>query len=118
MKRSFATRHCIPLVPLCQPIPVEVIDGSCIAPMIHETTLLDFIINDIRFQSKLFILEEAQHDIVLGMSFLRQVNPLIDWESSRMRSRFVSVDQATQTDGMAGPLSSVGARRSALFVFP
>jgi len=86
---SLVSDHRFPVRTLPQPLHLRLFDGSFSAdPIVYEVTL------PIRFDHShtipiTFLVTPLDPDItaVLGISWLRQLNPLIDWASSRIHFR-------------------------------
>ncbi|KAI3638678.1 hypothetical protein MIR68_003176 [Amoeboaphelidium protococcarum] len=70
----------IPVVQLKQSITVKFADGNedhC-TKIIHQTTPLQLHIGE-HIETITFLVTQLSQDIILGMSWLKQHNPLIDW---------------------------------------
>ena len=86
LNSSLVSDHQLPVRTLPQPLRLCLFDGSFSAdPIVYEVTL------PIRFDHThtipiTFLVTPLDPDItaVLGISWLRQLNPLIDWASSRI----------------------------------
>jgi hypothetical protein len=85
--RKFAYDHRIPLAPLTNPIQLSVINGQRLRPVTHQTHRLEISVADIGFSAQLFLIDSPTYPIVLGMAFLRQANPFIDWETLTIHAR-------------------------------
>jgi hypothetical protein len=87
MDKSFARKHNLKCIPLRKPISLKLIDGSIPKSGIitHTTTL------EIKFPSgeiqklQLFLTKlDSSCQVVLGLSWLKHYNPVIDWRNGRI----------------------------------
>ena len=85
--RQFARIHRIPVESLISSIPLTVIDGRQLRSVTHQTRLLHVSIADIQFRAKFFLIDSPVYPIVLGMAFLKQANPFIDWQTLTIAAR-------------------------------
>lgn len=76
---SFVSLHHIPTVTLPQYQLIRLADDST-----HKTNLivdnLTLFIHSIPIQTSFLLFPDLSYDIILGMSFLKQYNPIIDWQ--------------------------------------
>ena len=81
MDAAFAYSQKIPLVRLLKPIPVEAIDGRLLSSgaVIEETTPLVLQIGEHRESLTFYLITSPRHPIILGLSWLRMHNPIVDW---------------------------------------
>ncbi|KAE8236265.1 hypothetical protein A4X06_0g9606, partial [Tilletia controversa] len=82
---SFAHNHRIERSPLEQPIELNVIDGRPISSgPITSFTQFSFSIGPHRESSSLLVTNLSRYPIVLGIPWLRQHNPTIDWRRNTL----------------------------------
>lgn len=78
----------LPTKKLSTPIPVYNVDGSKNRlGVIIEATTVDLIINGNYARSRLLVTELGKHDVILGMTWLQEHNPVIDWQQGTLRLR-------------------------------
>ena len=80
----FAKQHKIPLLPLSHPLLVEAIDGRRLPAITQQTVPLHLNISGIESCTSLYVIERAHHPIIIGMTWLSELNPIIDWRSGAM----------------------------------
>jgi hypothetical protein len=84
--RSFAISHGVHLQLLDRPIPVEAIDGRLISQVKEFAciTVNSARIDASSFSGKFFVIDSPRYPIILGITWLRAVNPPINWRSHKV----------------------------------
>ncbi|THH07102.1 hypothetical protein EW145_g3602 [Phellinidium pouzarii] len=85
---KFVAKHCIPVRKLVKPIPVHNVDGT---PN-QNGTITHYTLRPLLFGNKLtmaFLLVTSlgKEDIILGLPWLKQRNPLINWKEGTISIR-------------------------------
>jgi hypothetical protein len=83
---SFAKQHQIELIPKIKPVPVTLADGlpSSKGNITHCTANLELRIDDHRESISFEVTSIPNYSIILGIPWLRQHNPNINWTRSRI----------------------------------
>jgi predicted aspartyl protease len=85
MDKFFAEQHDILSYDLPHPMLLEVIDGRRLAPIARKTALHHVWLGDIHFTTNVLFVDSPHIPILLGMSWLKQINPEIDWFRGKIR---------------------------------
>jgi hypothetical protein len=112
LDENFANRHKIRLVRKSKPIHVEVIDGRPLlsGSVTHETEPLEVEFKDHSSCVIFNIIKTPSSPVILGLSWLEQHNPSIDWKLRRMTfPKQYSKNQPYKRSKVGKPLF-VGAR--------
>src|SRR5260221_6061061 len=81
---AFACQHLLPRQPLADPILVQSIDGKPLSNgAVSSSVLANLCIQD-HCEYKLFSIIDMNCDLILGIDWLHQHNPSIDWESHQI----------------------------------
>ena len=81
MERSFVSRHHITIFPLLHPIDLFNIDGSPnAAGQITHYARLCLVVDNHEEWTDFLVTDLGGEDVILGLPWLRRVNPSIDWE--------------------------------------
>jgi transposase InsO family protein len=82
------------LSPLASCVSLQIADGSSIPAVTHETENLTLKIgNDVT--TIRFLIAELNHPIILGLPWLRQFNPKIDWKTKTLEFPLNTQDHST-----------------------
>ena len=83
--RNFATRNKVPLRSLKQPIKVYNVDGTRNKEgIIDHIAKTDIQISGHKTETELLATGLGKESVILGMPWLRKVNPIIDWSKGTM----------------------------------
>ena len=83
MDETFVRKHNFPVVRLSKPIPVEAIDGRMLSSSIVTKATVPLILQLGTHQEALsfYLITSPRHPIILGLSWLKANNPVIDWHN-------------------------------------
>ena len=83
MDETFVRKHNFPVVRLSKPIPVEAIDGRMLSSgAITEATVpLILQLGTHKEALSFYLITSPRHPIILGLSWLKENNPVIDWHN-------------------------------------
>jgi hypothetical protein len=112
LDENFASRHKIRLVQKSKPIHVEVIDGRPLlsGSVTHETEPIEVAFKDHSSRIIFNIIKTPSSPVILGLSWLEQHNPSIDWKLRRMTfPKEQSKSQPSRRPKVGKPLF-IGAR--------
>lgn len=85
LHQDFATKHKINLSPLSTPIIPWNVDGTLnIGGNITHYTYVDFLFDDWRIGTKILVTNMRKNNLILGLPWLKENNPCIDWKTGRM----------------------------------
>ena len=85
LHQDFATKHRINLLPLDTPIIPRNIDGTLnIGGKITHYVYVDILFDDWRIGTKLLVTNIGKNDLILGLPWLKENNPQIDWKTGKM----------------------------------
>ena len=107
MDLGFARKVGIPLEALPDPITVKALDGRILARITHCTIPLQLQVSGnhseiIRF----YVLPSPHSPIVLGLTWLKQHNPHIDWVSSSVASWSIYCHSHCLQSALGPPLAT------------
>ena len=71
----------------CPPIEVTVVDGRSLPSAIRRQVTLDFEVNNEKYHETFYIAPIGVHAMILGMPWLTNVNPDIDWRARTAKPR-------------------------------
>lgn len=79
-------RQCeLPLQPLPNPITARALNGSFLAEVTHHTVrVMVMLSGNHSEQIRLYVMPAPQTPLVLGLPWLRQHNPLINWATNKI----------------------------------
>mgnify|MGYP000420915753 CR=1 FL=1 len=83
MDQRFVCKHKFPVVQLSKPIPVEAIDGRMLSSgAVTEATIpLILQLGDHQEAVTFYVITSPRHPVILGLSWLKAQNPLVDWRN-------------------------------------
>lgn len=109
--KAHCDQHGLTLIPKSDPVPLFVIDGRPIASgfITHSVLLPAKILGDTFSTLEFEVTSLGSYPFVLGMPWLRKVNPRIDWEAGTLSSRTLqsSCDELEQGFLQAFPMLPV-----------
>ena len=83
--KTFPPNHRIDLLPLDTPIIPQNVDGILnIGGKITHYVYVDILFDDWRIGTKLLVTNIGKNDLILGLPWLKENNPRIDWKTGRM----------------------------------
>jgi hypothetical protein len=86
MNRNFAERHQLEQTPLKNLINARKVDGTLNKlGTISHSTQMDLLINGKQFKTTFLITGLGKESIILGLPWLHEVNPVIDWKEGMLR---------------------------------
>lgn len=86
LNRNFAKKHKLPLITLPSPLRFTNVDGTAnTAGPVTQKFVGHFRINSHEFPTELYVADCGRDDIILGMPWLIQYNPHIDWVQGKVR---------------------------------
>jgi len=112
LDENFANRHKIRLVRKSKPIHVEVIDGRPLlsSSVTHKTEPIEVAFKDHSSRIIFNIIKTPSNTVILGLSWLEQYNPSIDWKLRTMTFlKKQSKSQSNRRPKVGKPLF-IGAR--------
>jgi hypothetical protein len=88
MDHSFAQRHNLPLYKLPRKIIMQNVDGmkNSQGKVTHET-FLDLTVNVEQKQTRFYVTGLGKDTLILGLPWLRENNPIVNWAEGTIRSR-------------------------------
>ena len=83
MDERFVRKHKFPVVRLSKPIPVEAIDGRMLSSgaVTEATVPLILQLGDHQEALMFYVITSPRHPVILGLSWLKAQNPLVDWRN-------------------------------------
>ena len=85
LHEKFVKKHQIDLHPLDQPVfPRNVDETLNAAGKMTHYALVDIVFDDRKLRTKLLVTNIGGNDLILGMPWLKECNPTIDWKTGRM----------------------------------
>ena len=85
MNRTFVEKHHIPLIPLSRHIVPRNVDGTTNeSGKITHCTWAHIVFDDQQLLTRFLITNTGKHDVLLGLPWLKEHNPNIDWKSGRI----------------------------------
>ena len=86
LDEEFAKRQKIPLVQKSKPVHIEVIDRQSLlsGSITHETKPIEIMFKDHSSCIIFNIIKIPSNPVILGLSWLKKHNPLIDWRLWKM----------------------------------
>ena len=85
LHQEFANKHEINLLPLDTPIIPRNVDGTLnIGGKITHYIYVDILFDDQRIGTKILVTNIEKNYLILGLPWLKENNPQIDWRTGRM----------------------------------
>ena len=83
MDERFICKHKFPVVRLSKPISVETIDGCMLSSGAVTEAIVPLILQRGDHQEALtfYVITSPRHPVILGLSWLKAQNPLVDWRN-------------------------------------
>src|SRR6187551_743563 len=103
--KSFVTTHRINTFPLWHPIQVHNIDGTLNqAGSIMHFARLGLTVDDMETWTDFLVTELGGENVILGLPWLRKMNPQVDWEKGRIvvPKTSVTIEEVEDEDWWAG----------------
>ena len=89
---------------LCSPIRVLAFDGKTVVT-IREASRVNLQIDGSNFKSQLFVLPHSRYSIILGLDWLSDHNPKIDWKCGSVSLKTALADVASPVLGLLSNIS-------------
>ncbi|XP_072771297.1 uncharacterized protein KIAA0040 homolog isoform X2 [Nerophis lumbriciformis] len=86
MDWSLAAELGIKSEPLARPIRAKALDGKELFVITHVTELIRINIKDHEEKIRLYLFKAASHTLILGLPWLFQHNPQIDWRTGEIKA--------------------------------
>ena len=96
MGERFAKKHGLPLVKLSKEIPASNVDNTPNQNKpIKEYTRLLMIIDGKEFSTRFLVSNLGKEDLILGLPWLKRMNPEVDWEKQTLKIDLKKVKEPT-----------------------